>query len=128
MTTSFTPRSILLALALGFSLATACFDESVLENEDCASNADCAKSQNCVQTAYQAMASNESSYGWCRPKGEGCVVGSQPGCECLREGSLYSCEVGYELVLCPSTQDDECRCVYPTDLDPPQMNNNTCPS
>ncbi len=74
MITTIASRSIVLALGLGFGLATACFDESVLENEDCASKADCAKNQDCVQTDYQAMLSNESSVGWCRPEGEGCAI------------------------------------------------------
>jgi hypothetical protein len=129
MTTTSFSRSILLALGLGFVLATACFDDSVLENEDCASNADCAKSQECVQTEYQAMASNEASYGWCRPDGDGCAVGLQPGCECLREGSLYSCSSeDFSIVLCPTSQDDTCVCKLPTDLEPPQVDNSSCPS
>ena len=87
MNTTFGFRSILLALGLGFSLATACFDESVLENEACLSNADCGSSQECVRTDYQAMNTTEA-FGWCRPKGEGCAVGIQPGCECLVDGGL----------------------------------------
>lgn len=129
MITTIASRSIVLALGLGFGLATACFDESVLENEDCASKADCAKNQDCVQTDYQAMLSNESSVGWCRPEGEGCAVGVQPGCDCLREGTLYSCQSDdFEVVLCPTSQDDTCQCKLPTDLDPPQPDNNACPS
>lgn len=129
MNTTFGSRSILLALGLGFSLATACFDEAVLENEDCASNSDCWKTQECVQTAYQAEASNEASVGWCRPQGEGCAVGEQPGCECLREGSLFSCTSDdYTIVLCPTSQDDSCLCKLPTDLDPPAQDNSACPS
>jgi hypothetical protein len=128
MTTTFSSRSVLLALGLGFALSVACFDESVLVNEDCGSNADCAKNQECVQTEYQAMASNETNYGWCRPEGEGCALGIQPGCECLREGSLYSCTIDYEMVLCPSSQEEDCRCLFPTDLEPPAPNNDACPS
>jgi hypothetical protein len=130
MTTTFTSRSILLALGLGFVLATACFDESVLENEECGSNADCAKNQACVQTGYQATATT-MAYGWCRPKGELCDVGSQPGCECLLTGSLYSCVKNdtAEFNVCPSSQDTDCTCVFPTDLDPPLTSNtDTCPT
>lgn len=130
MTTTFGSRSILLALGLGFSLATACFDESVLENEDCASNDDCASSQECVQTGYQATATTEA-YGWCRPKGERCDTGTQPGCECLHEGSLFSCTKHDTAVnnVCPSSQDEDCLCVFPTDLDPPlESNTDYCPT
>lgn len=123
-------RSTLLALGLGFTLAT-CFDESVLENEECASNADCASSQECVRTEYQATASSEA-YGWCRPKGEGCAVGSQPGCECLIDGGLRTCtkHTSETNAVCPSSGDDDCLCVFPSslDIDPPPTDNSFCPS
>ena len=77
---------------------------------------------------YQSTLSNESSVGWCRPEGEGCAVGVQPGCECLREGSLYSCDLYSSPVLCPTAQDDTCTCVLPTDLDPPAADNLSCPT
>ncbi|MCX4242263.1 hypothetical protein [Paraliomyxa miuraensis] len=123
-------RSVAIALLLGLGTAVACVDEAVLENEDCAEADDCFNSQECFRTGYQAEASNETPYGWCRPKGEGCAVGTQPGCECLREGALYSCSSrSYEDVLvCPSAQDASCVCLYPTDIDPSLMNNSACPS
>jgi hypothetical protein len=128
MNTTFGSRSILLALGLGFSLATACFDEEVLENEDCSSNSDCWKTQECVQTAYQAEASNINSFGWCRPEGEGCAVGEQPGCECLLEGGVRSCtSPDYTVALCPSADDDSCTCVYPSTIDPTLTDNTVCP-
>ena len=129
MTKTFGSRSILLALGLGLTLAVACFDDSVLENEDCTSKADCWKTQECVQTDYQASPSFESNVGWCRPDGEGCDVGVQPGCDCLREGTVFSCASDdYEVVLCPTSQDEDCLCKLPTDLDPPAMTNDACPS
>lgn len=105
MTTTSSSRSILLALGLGLVLATACFDESVLENQDCASNADCAKSQECVRTAYQ-LNDTASKFGWCRPEGEGCAVGEQPGCECAANATEFTCDpLDDGTPLCPSAQE-----------------------
>lgn len=129
MNTTFGFRSILLALGLGFSLATACFDESVLENEACLSNADCGSSQECVRTDYQAMNTTEA-YGWCRPKGEGCAVGTQPGCECLVDGGLQTCtkHESETNAVCPLVDGNSCMCVFPSSLDPMVTDNTYCPT
>ena len=124
MTTTIASRSILLALGLGFILATACFDESVIENEDCASNADCANNQECVRTDYQA--GTPSQFGWCRPEGDGCAAGQQPGCECAVSATTYTCESVDNVALCPTMQDATCTCVFPKDVGGMETDT-TCP-
>jgi len=121
-------RSILLALGLGFSLAAACFDESVLENEDCASNSDCASGQKCVRTDYQAERTTEQ-FGWCRPS-TSCAAGSQPGCACEVTGAAFTCEKheSAEFAVCPSSQDNDCTCVFPSDIDASLTDNLYCPT
>lgn len=127
--TTKSSRSILIALGLGFSLASACLDESVLENEECGEKADCASDQVCVQTAYQAESTNVSSFGWCRPE-PSCAVGMQPGCQCLQVGEVYSCEKheSAEFAVCPSSQDADCLCVFPSTVDPTRTDNTSCPT
>jgi len=128
MSKTFGSRSILLALGLGFSLATACFDEAVLENEDCAANSDCWKTQECVRTAYQ-QENNADGFGWCRPEGEGCAAGEQPGCECLLEAGVRTCtSLESGVSLCPSANDESCTCMYPPDIDPMLEPSATCPT
>jgi hypothetical protein len=105
-------RSILLALGLGFALASACFDDSVLENADCIDDDDCAKSQYCHITDYQRT-STASKYGWCRPKGEDCAVGEQPGCWCAANTVSFTCESHDGVQLCPTSQLNDCTCVLP---------------
>lgn len=82
-------RSVLLALLVGFGSAVACVDEEVLENEDCLTDDDCFNSQECVITTYQAT--RLGGFGWCRPKGDGCVTGDQPGCSCTNLAGSQCC-------------------------------------
>lgn len=128
MTTKFTSRSILLALGLGFTLAAACIDESVLENEDCASNKDCFNGQECVRTDYQLNVT-ASKVGWCRPEGDACAAGQQPGCECGVDATRFLCESLQDgTPLCPSTQDASCLCVFPEDVEGAVDGATSCPS
>jgi len=115
---SIASRSVLLALLAGLCGAVACFDEAVLENEDCLEAADCAKNQECVGTPYQLQLLEP--VGWCRPDGEGCAEGSQPGCDCEVDGVNLCCrgtEVGS---LAPFVgSDGKCICVFADDMDYP---------
>lgn len=114
------PRSVLPALLLGLCGAVACFDESVLENEDCAEAADCASNQECIGTPYQLQL--PEPVGWCRPDGDGCSEGNQPGCSCEADGVNLCCrgtEVG---TLAPFVgSDGVCICVFSNDADFPTM-------
>ena len=128
MTKTFGSRSILLALGLGAMLAAACFNESVLENEDCASNSDCWKTQECVRTQYQAD-NNADGFGWCRPEGDGCAAGEQPGCECLLEAGVRTCTpLSSGENLCPSSAEEDCLCVYPSFFDSTLESTAACPT
>ena len=82
-------RSVLLALLLGFGSATACIDETVLENDECLSPDDCFNNQECVITLYQSQ--ELLGFGWCRPEGDGCVAGDQPGCYCAEQAGSRCC-------------------------------------
>ncbi|MEX1367329.1 MAG: hypothetical protein AB1Z98_29650 [Nannocystaceae bacterium] len=113
-------RSVLLALLLGIGSAMACTDESTLENEDCLSDDDCFSSQTCVRTTYQVE--ELGGTGWCRPKGDGCVDGDQPGCSCtVLAGS--ACCTGTVMNAAGATQSlvphdnpsAGCICVLPDD-------------
>jgi len=105
-------RSVLAALLLGFGSATACIDESLIENEKCLSDADCFSSQECIKTAYQDFL--EEDVGWCRPEGEGCAIGIQPGCNCEIDGNDGCCSSsGGEGLLAPHIDSSSgiCSCV-----------------
>ncbi len=105
-------RLVLPALLLGSSLAVACFDDSIVENQDCASADDCANGQECVVTQYQAATG--AMHGWCRPKNDGCAAGLQPGCECSVDGIQQCCDGAEEDVL-PFVDAGTCICVFRDD-------------
>jgi hypothetical protein len=108
-------RSVVLALLLGLCGAVACFDETVLENQDCATPDDCANNQDCVQTDYQKTL--PEPYGWCRPDDDGCADGVQPGCDCAING-LDLCCTGTEVdTLAPYVDGGRCICVFADDMD-----------
>ncbi|MCH9680872.1 MAG: hypothetical protein K0V04_05515 [Deltaproteobacteria bacterium] len=105
-------RFVLPAVLLGSVLAAACFDDSALENQDCASGADCSNGQDCVVTDYQA--SRGMGFGWCRPKGDGCAAGIQPGCGCTLDG-LSQCCSSEEVDILPFVDGGSCICVFDDD-------------
>lgn len=114
MTTTFASRSILLAVGLGFTLAAACFDESVLVNEDCLTDDDCARSQHCNRTPYQETLPDP--YGWCRSDGDECAEGSQPGCYCEPNGVNFCCRGTAAGTLAPFVGNDGvCICAFAED-------------
>ena len=73
-------RLVILFGALGIGMAVgACFDEELTLGLECESNADCGPRQECVQTEHQQSL---RLAGVCRPEGDGCEEGVQPGCKC----------------------------------------------
>ncbi len=124
MTLRVASRSLVLALVAAASLSAACFDDAVLENEDCASNADCAPSQECVITGYQQ--SLPEPYGWCRPEGNGCADGLQPGCACeiMALSECCSSQVVPSQPLSPVDTAQGCICVFSDDMDYPTAADN----
>lgn len=117
-------RSVLLALLLGLGTAIACVDEAVLEDEVCQSDDDCFRQQECLLTAYQA--SLASPAGWCRPDGDGCATGAQPGCACEAAGLEMCCVNSDGETLVPhETADGQCICVIDGDANFPAATGTT---
>lgn len=103
-----------LGLVGGFGLACALGEDSTLDQE-CRNSEHCVFGQECVVTGYQASLAEGT--GWCRPKGDGCKTGEQPGCECEIEGDQGVClATGLTAVTredpdVPSTDAMDCVCI-----------------
>ena len=99
-------------LGLLAGLALACLGEDSTLDQDCTSNEHCVFGQECVVTAYQASPDdNPAGTGWCRPKGDGCKRGEQPGCECEIEGQIGICP-GLEVEPSDSENPTSCVCQF----------------